>query len=42
MVSWVATPHYYRRGRLQVIYIGEEDTVRTALRAVLGAAFAGG
>ncbi len=42
MVSWVATPHFYRRGRLLVIYVGEEEAARAALRAVLGTPFAGG
>ena len=42
MMSWTATPHFFRKDRVVVLYLGENSKVRRALEAVLGAQFAGG
>lgn len=42
MVSWVGTPHFFKKGRLIVLYVGESPKLQEALRASLGAQFAGG
>jgi len=41
MITWVATPHFYRSGKVIVLYIGEDATVLKALETVLGSQFAG-
>ncbi|MCA1566001.1 MAG: hypothetical protein LC803_10265 [Acidobacteria bacterium] len=41
MMSWMAPPHFYRKGELIVLYVGSEQAVIDALVAVLGAQFAG-
>lgn len=41
MVTWIATPHFFRRNRVIVLYVGDEVTVLAALEAVLGRQFAG-
>jgi hypothetical protein len=38
---WVGPPHFYRKGRLIVLYVGENGGVLKALTAVLGPQFAG-
>jgi len=38
---WSAPPHFYRRDRILVLYVGDEGSVRTLLEAVLGPQFAG-
>ncbi len=40
--DWIATPHFYRRGRLIVIYAGDNASLTGALSRLLGAPFAGG
>ncbi len=40
MVTWMAPPHFYRSGRLIVLYVGCDATVLSALTA-LGPQFAG-
>ena len=40
-VSWVAPPHFYRKGLLIVLYVGDTPSVRSALESVLGPQFAG-
>jgi hypothetical protein len=42
MVTWVGTPHFFRGGRLIVLYVGDNPKVLEGLRAALGAQFAGG
>ncbi len=42
IVEWVATPHFFRNGRLIVQYIGDNLDVISALEGVLGPQFAGG
>ena len=41
MVFWVAPPHFYKAGRLIVIYIGSDGDVIAALQAAMGSQFAG-
>ena len=41
MVHWVATPHFYKTGRLIVLYLGDDTLVTRALEAGLGPQFAG-
>jgi hypothetical protein len=40
-ISWIGPPHFYRDGRLIVIYAGDAPAVLQPLEAVLGAPFAG-
>ncbi len=40
-ILWVAPPHFYKAGRLVVLYVGESDIVIEALETVLGPQFAG-
>ena len=40
-IHWVGSPHFYRKGRLVVLYVGDTDKVRRALAAALGPQFAG-
>ncbi len=42
MISWVATPHFYKAGRLIVLYVGDITDVINVLEAELGQQFAGG
>lgn len=42
MVGWVAPPHFYKAGRLIVIYVGNASGVINALQAAMGTQFAGG
>ena len=41
MVDWFAPPHFYKKGRLIVIYIGDSTAVINPLEGVLGPQFAG-
>ncbi|HKZ85309.1 MAG TPA: hypothetical protein VJ793_16865 [Anaerolineae bacterium] len=41
MVTWVSTPHFYKAGKLIVLYVGDDAGVIAALDAALGAEFAG-
>lgn len=40
-MMWVGPPHFYRKGRLLVLYVGDNDGVLEALSAALGPQFAG-
>lgn len=40
-VEWVATPHFYQRDRLIVVYVGHNRDVLDVLEGALGAPFAG-
>jgi hypothetical protein len=42
LIDWSATPHFYKRGRLIVQYVGDNPAVIGALETVLGPQFAGG
>ena len=41
ILTWVSTPHFYKAGKLIVLYVGNNTTVTGALEKVLGAQFAG-
>lgn len=41
MVTWVHTPHFYKAGRIIVLYVGSDQTVLDFLEKVLGPQFAG-
>jgi hypothetical protein len=41
MMSWIAPPHFYRKGELIALYVGGEQAVMDALVTVLGPQFAG-
>jgi hypothetical protein len=41
-ISWMDTPHFYRRDRLIVLYVGHTAEVLASLRAIMGAPFAAG
>jgi hypothetical protein len=38
---WVAPPHFYKAGRIIVLYVGESKAVTDVLESVLGPQFAG-
>lgn len=40
-VSWMAAPHFFRKDRLVVNYLGSSPKVLTELQRILGAQFAG-
>jgi hypothetical protein len=39
-IHWIGSPHFYKKDRLLVLYVGEESKVLEALQAVLGPPFA--
>ena len=41
MIGWVASPHFYKAGRLIVLYVGDSEAVTDVLESVLGQQFAG-
>jgi hypothetical protein len=41
MVGWIAAPHFYKAGKIIVIYVGENREVISLLETVLGPQFAG-
>jgi len=42
MITWIATPHFFKTGKLIALYVGDDDAVLTALVSALGPQFAGG
>lgn len=42
MITWMATPHFYRSGRVIVVYVGENEGITSLLEAMIGPQFAGG
>lgn len=40
-VHWIGPPHFYKAGKLLVLYVGDNDKVLRALGAALGPQFAG-
>jgi len=40
-VSWIYPPHFYKAGRIIVIYIGDDDSIISLLENALGTQFAG-
>ncbi len=41
MPSWIAPPHFYKAGKLIVLYVGDSEAVTDVLESVLGQQFAG-
>ena len=41
MPMWIAPPHFFKTGRLIVLYVGEKPSVLQALEEALGPQFAG-
>jgi hypothetical protein len=41
MVTWMDTPHFYKAGRIIVLYVGSDATVLDLLEGALGPQFAG-
>ena len=41
MVSWIAPPHFYKAGKIIVLYVGNPGAVTVLLAKVVGAQFAG-
>ncbi len=41
MMSWMAPPHFYKAGRLIVLYVGSDTSTTRALERALGPQFAG-
>jgi hypothetical protein len=41
MISWIASPHFYRAGRVIVLYVGDNETMTSLLESILGPQFAG-
>ena len=41
MMGWIAAPHFYKTGRLIVLYVGDNTAVINVLEAVIGSQFAG-
>src|SRR5712692_2798970 len=41
IVDWVAPPHFFLKGRVLLIYVGNDSAVVSLLRNLLGAQFAG-
>lgn len=35
-IHWIAPPHFFKRGRVLVLYVGDDDRVIEALEAALG------
>jgi hypothetical protein len=42
MVGWLTPPHFYKSGKLIVIYVGSGGDVIDALQEAMGTQFAGG
>jgi hypothetical protein len=42
MLTWVDTPHFYKAGRIIVLYLGSDQAVLDVLNQILGQQFAGG
>lgn len=40
-IMWAAPPHFHRKGRVIVLYVGDDSAVRSVLQSVLGLQFAG-
>ena len=41
MVTWVEAPHFFKSGRVLVLYVGEDQGVIGLLKGILGEQFAG-
>jgi hypothetical protein len=41
MLTWIETPHFYKTGRIIVIYIGSDEKILNLLQTIMGPQFAG-
>ena len=41
MVNWIDTPHFYKTGRIIVLYLGNDQALLDLLKKVIGPQFAG-
>ena len=41
MISWMATPHFFKSGSVLVLYVGDDITILEALKNIIGEQFAG-
>lgn len=41
MVDWVEPPHFFKSGRILVLYLGEDPNILNVLESILGPQFAG-
>ena len=41
MVTWIDTPHFYKAGRIIVLYLGNDQAILDLLKEVMGPQFAG-
>lgn len=41
MIHWIGPPHFFKRGKLLVLYVGDNNKVLKALESALGRQFAG-
>jgi len=41
MMSWIKSPHFYKKAKLIVIYIGDNQKTKDLLTSVIGKQFAG-
>jgi|GEM_PF-1475724 len=42
MISWSAPPHFYKQGKLLVLYVGTDPAIVNILAKLIGTQFAGG
>ena len=40
-IHWIGSPHFFKKGKLRVLYVGDNGKVLGSLEAVLGQQFAG-
>jgi hypothetical protein len=41
LILWIGPPHFYRRGRVLALYVGDRVDIKAALERLLGPQFAG-
>ena len=41
MITWIDAPHFYRSGKLMVLYVGSDAGITQLLASLLGTQFAG-
>jgi hypothetical protein len=42
MMNWLGTPHFFKSGRIMVLYLGDNKPTLSLLEKVMGKQFAGG
>ena len=40
-IHWIGSPHFFKQGRVLVLYVGDDQKIEKALEAILGRQFAG-